>query len=155
MAAVGLSGSLGAETGPVLVFDVSPTGAAEVPLLEVMADGTAVVRMPDGTAAAAAVGPARLDRLRRFLEEETGIADLDGAEIEAAIAERTQAAGRVFQTADAPVTRIALRTGGAWEEVAFHGTALAALAFPDIEALARLRQAELRLLDLVEELRGR
>jgi hypothetical protein len=139
------------------------------PDLVVHPDGRVEVgeRFAGGKATSGRIAPSELQSLLQVALEEHRFFELDGEQMEAAVAEarrrRADAAAAADAVtavplgppyADAGTSRIAIAADGKRHEVSGHALHAAAREYPEVAALADLRAIEVRLLALAERVAG-
>jgi hypothetical protein len=145
----------------VLTFDISQgvgvaSGEAGYnPLLEVTADGHMSARAvpPGAKRVAGSIGPEGLEELLGYIVDEQDFFSIEADEITAEIEKIGAQDGRRLLVADAPTTTVSVGLEDREHIVSLYAVGFAAMLFPEIDALQRLRRIELHLLETAEELR--
>jgi len=145
----------------ILRFDIADVKVPrDPPLLEITAAGRVSVRAapPGSGTVAAELDRGELTALLREIVEDENFPEIEEADMAAARAPG-RADGKVWlgpaALADAPTTFIEIALPACEHAVSVYGLAHASRAHPDAAAIQRLRRIELRLLDLVADVRRR
>ncbi len=168
MEAVAMTHQLPADPEAIVIEWRSSGGlheAAEAtPDLVVRAGGRVTVgpRLAGGRAAEGRITPRRLQDLLAFALDQHRFFEIDGQALESALAAARQrregAGGGAVPLGppylDAGTTRILIAADRRRQVLEQQGLFAAAQDYPEVEALARLRAIELRLLELAQEIAG-